>query len=154
MLTYWLIKLRGFEVFIKNEFLKNINFIKYGIIGIIGLVVEFIVFFLMLKIVGFHYLIANIFSVAIAITHNFLLNAFFNFKIVDNLFIRFLKYFSFGIIGLVISSGILYILVDLFLLNELISKAIVLSFVVFIQYVLNKKFTFKNTIVQEKHKQS
>ncbi len=136
-------KLKGFEVFIKNEFTKNINLIKYGIIGIIGLGVEFFVFYVMLRIVGFHYLIANIFSVVIAITHNFLLNAFFNFKVVNNLFIRFLKYFSFGITGLIISSGILYILVDLLLLNELISKAIVLSFIVLVQYILNKKFTFK-----------
>ncbi len=136
-------KLKGFEVFIKNEYTKNINLIKYGIIGIIGLGVEFFVFYVMLRIVGFHYLIANIFSVVIAITHNFLLNAFFNFKVVNNLFIRFLKYFSFGITGLLISSGILYILVDLLLLNELISKAIVLSFIVLVQYILNKKFTFK-----------
>lgn len=143
MLSYWLMKLKGFEVFIKNEYTKNINLIKYGIIGIIGLGVEFFVFYVMLRIVGFHYLIANIFSVVIAITHNFLLNAFFNFKVVNNLFIRFLKYFSFGITGLLISSGILYILVDLLLLNELISKAIVLSFIVLVQYILNKKFTFK-----------
>jgi putative flippase GtrA len=143
MMSYWIMKLKGFEVFVKNEFNRNINFFKYGIIGIVGLGVEFFVFYVMVRIVGFHYLIANIFSVVTAITHNFLLNAFFNFKVVNNLFIRFLKYFSFGLTGLLISSGILYILVDHLLLNDLISKAIVLSFIVLVQYMLNKKFTFK-----------
>lgn len=135
--------LKSISLFIRNEIARNINLVKYGIIGIIGLGVEFTVFYAGLRIIGLHYLIANVFSVILATTHNFLLNAFFNFKATDKLTKRYIKYFSFAILGLLLSTVILYVLVDIFLLNELISKAVVLSFVVSVQYIMNKKYTFR-----------
>ena len=92
-----------------------------------------------------HYQVANIFSVTIGITNNFFLNAYFNFKVKDKLFNRFIKFYSIGLIGLGISAGILYVLIEMFNFHELASKAIVIVVVSILQFNLNKYITFKET---------
>ncbi len=90
-----------------------------------------------------YYQYANIISVSCGITNNFILNAILNFKVKDKMFIRFLRFYSIGLIGLIISSGLLYFLIDVFRMIEIISKGCTIFVVVILQYNLNKRITFK-----------
>ena len=129
--------------YLRGLLIKHINLIKYGVIGVMGLGIDFFVFFLAFQVFGLHYLIANALSVVLALTHNFLLNAFLNFKVRDQLPRRFMLYFSFGMGGLLLSSGGLFLLIEILNLNALVSKALMLGGVTLLQFILNKNITFK-----------
>lgn len=123
---------------------KNLlHFIMYSIIGITGASLDFLFFLLFTKIFNVNYLISNVFSVSIGIVNNFILNTVFNFKLKDKLFNRFIKFYSIGILGLLISSGLLFILVSFFKFNVSIAKLSTIIVVTIIQYSLNKRVSFK-----------
>jgi putative flippase GtrA len=128
----------GFKYYSKYR-----HFILYSIIGFSGVFIDFIVFFLLHHIAGVHYLAANVLSVSCGISNNFLLNSVINFRTKDRILRRFLTFYAIGVLGLLASSAILWLLVDLGKINVYISKGLTIFIVVIIQYSLNKKFTFK-----------
>ena len=91
------------------------------------------------------YLWANVISTHCGIFCSFLLNRQFNFKVKNKTVIRFLSFYIVGLIGLGISSLLLYLLVDIASLNELVCKLLTIVLVAIIQFILNKFITFKNT---------
>jgi putative flippase GtrA len=122
---------------------KHSRFVKYSIIGVTGATLDFLLFALFVKVFGVYYLFANVISVTAGITNNFFLNAFFNFRKKDRLLNRFVKFYSVGLFGLLLSSALLYIAVEVLFISEIISKIIIIGVIVIVQYTLNKKFTFK-----------
>jgi len=124
-------------------FKRNQNFAMYIAIGVLGVAVDFIFFYLFYIILQVDPIISNIFSNLIAICHNYTLNYFLNFKKKDKFFKSFVYFLFIGIIGISLSSILLYILGVILGLNIYISKALVMFIVVIIQYNLNKAFTFK-----------
>jgi len=121
---------------------KYQTFIFYSCIGLTGTFIDLLIFIILTHF-GLPYLIANIISISIGITNNFFLNAFLNFKIKDNLLKRFSRFYSIGMVGLIISCTILFIMVDFFHFSTIISKLSTIIVVVLIQYNLNKLITFK-----------
>ena len=135
-------KIKGLTTFLYQKFG---NFIIYCIIGCSGALLDFILYSILVKFFSIHYLIANVFSVTIGITNNFFLNAHFNFKVSDKLFKRFISFFSIGIFGMLISELLLYVLIEKYQNDELISKIITIFVITIIQFTLNKMITFKKT---------
>ncbi|MFA5878700.1 MAG: GtrA family protein [Candidatus Margulisiibacteriota bacterium] len=121
---------------------KYQNFIVYSLIGCTGTLIDLIIFILLTQI-GIPYLLANVFSISVGITNNFLLNAFFNFKVKDDLLKRFSRFYGIGLIGLLISSILLFVLIDFFSVSKIIAKLSTVFVVVLIQYNLNKIITFR-----------
>ena len=119
------------------------NLLLYGIIGIFSAGMDFIVFYLLVNILEVFYLIANVFSVTIGITSSFILNRNYNFKVKDNTSRKFLIFFLVGFGGLILSSILLYIFIDIITLDKVISKILSIIFVVLIQFLFNTFITFK-----------
>ena len=90
------------------------------------------------------YLYANIIGVHCGIFASFFLNRHFTFKIKDKTLLRFVSFYAIGLIGLAISSGLLFLFVEKIALNELISKAFTVVIVALIQFLLNKYISFRN----------
>lgn len=130
---------------IKNLFHANIQFIRYGFIGVAGLVIDFGIFYLFIKYLGIHYQIANVVAFFGSSSHNFILNAFFNFKKKDKLLVRYLKYLSIGITGVIASAIMLFLFVEIIGLIEIISKIITIFVVTIAQFILNRRFTFESS---------
>ena len=130
---------------IKNLFHANIQFIRYGFIGVAGLLIDFGLFILFIKYFGVHYQIANVIAFLGSSSHNFVLNAFFNFKKKDRLLVRYLKYLSIGITGVIASAIMLFIFIEIMGLIEILSKIITIFFVTIAQFILNRRFTFKSS---------
>lgn len=129
------------------NFVKRFNiFFKYCLIGVTGVFLDFAVFYLLNKKLGIYYQIANIISVSSGITNNFFLNAYFNFKITDHLFKRFLHFFAIGLFGLLLSALLLYIMIEKFHFEVLITKIIVIFIVAVVQFLLNLHISFKKKI--------
>lgn len=119
------------------------NFLLYAIIGGFCAALDFAVYSVLCFILP--YLWANVISTHCGIFCSFLLNRQFNFKVKNKTVIRFLSFYIVGLIGLGISSLLLYLLVDIASLNEIVCKLLTIVLVAIIQFILNKFITFKNT---------
>lgn len=128
---------------IKQLLFNYQEFILYAIIGTFCAALDFGVYSALCFILP--YLWANVISTHCGIFCSFLLNRQFNFKVKNKTVIRFLSFYIVGLIGLGISSLLLYLLVDIASLNELVCKLLTIVLVAIIQFILNKFITFKNT---------
>ena len=121
----------------------NIYLFRYAFIGVLGASLDFIMFAFLTKTWNIYYIYANMVSVSLGISNNFIFNVLFNFKVRNNILGRFIKFYSIGILGLGISIGILYFLVEIMQINALVAKVITMFSVPLIQFYLNKHITFK-----------
>ena len=128
---------------IRKLYNKYRELIKYCIIGCSGALLDFITYTILIKAFGMNYLLANALSVTVGITNNFFLNAYLNFKVTDNMFKRFISFYLVGMLGLVISEILLYLLVDIMSMNSIIAKIITIFVITIVQFILNKTITFK-----------
>jgi putative flippase GtrA len=122
---------------------KYKQFITYGIIGSICVLIDFLVFTVLNVYFHVDYLYANVVSVHCGIISSFLLNRHFTFKVKDKVFSRFFVFYLVGLLGLLVGSGLLYLFVDILHLHNLLAKAIQIVLVAFLQFFLNKLVTFK-----------
>ena len=120
------------------------KFIKYALVGVLGLVVDMGVFYLMNKKLGVNYVVSNITSSTLAVIHNFILNSYFTFKVTDKKLKRFVSFYLIALVGMGISTGLLAMFIDGLKMDSMISKFISVFVVAICQYFLNKKLTFRN----------
>jgi len=118
------------------------RFLKYGIVGVLGLVVDMGLFYLLHERFGISYIFSNVVSSSLAVIHNFILNSLFTFKVKDKLFKRFISFYLIALMGMVLSSGLLALMIEVFLMDSMLSKMISVLIVAVIQYFFNKKLTF------------
>lgn len=119
------------------------KFVKYSIVGVLGLVVDMGVFYLMNKKLGINYVVSNITSSTLAVVHNFILNSHFTFKVTDNKIKRFISFYLIALIGMAISTGLLALFIDGLKMETMTAKFISVFIVAFIQFFFNKKITFR-----------
>ena len=119
------------------------HLILYRLIGTFSSSLDFALYTFFVHIVGFHYLVANCISILAGITTSFILNRNFNFKVKDNVRIRFVIFVTVGLCGLVLSNIVLYICISVLVMNKLVSKLLSIFLVVFFQFLVNKYVTFK-----------
>lgn len=138
--------------------------VKYGIVGIIGLVIDMGIYYLLVTHFAVHYpfsvtvssllggnmsvgmldiLISNIISQTLAVINNFILNSYFTFKVTDNRLKRFASFASIAIFGMVISSILLTLFIGVMGIDDMVAKVMAIFIVAAIQFVINKFFTFK-----------
>lgn len=122
--------------------LLHSSFIKYALVGVVGLVVDMGLFYVFHELMQINYILSNIMSSSLAVINNFILNSIFTFKVKDKLFYRFVSFFSIALVGMALSSGMLAVLIDVLQMNSMVSKAISVFVVAMIQYYVNKKLTF------------
>ena len=148
-------------IFLKSD--TFIQLIKYGLVGVGGLIIELVLFYLLVRLFHVHYFFSDslaslvgtsaitvdqnsshVISSLVAIINNFILNSYFTFKITDHKVKRFLKFFGIALIGLAVSTT-LFSFFNSIVGDEWImfSKGSAVLIVAFVQFVFNKFFTFK-----------
>lgn len=123
----------------------NSHFLKYAMIGGVGVTLDMGLFVALTRWLLWPYLLANAAGVVVGITNNFFLNAYFNFRTTDRLWQRYASFFTVGLFGLLLSSFCLYVFIDFALLGIVTAKALTIVLVAVTQYCLNKNITFKRT---------
>ena len=121
------------------------NLIVYGFLGGFCAALDFAIFTLLCHFEIMPYLFANVISTHIGIFTSFLLNRSYNFKVKDKTLLRFLSFYAVGLIGLGLSSILLWLMVDKAQWNKLVCKLITIVVVSLVQFVLNKFVTFKQS---------
>lgn len=126
---------------IKSLANKHKNFVSYSIIGVSGVILDFLAFLLLFNVFHVDAVIATSISVFLGITSNFILNAYLNFKKTDRILLRYLSFVSVGLSGLLISIYILA-LGKVFTFDPNLMKLASIPIIVIYQYLLNKAISF------------
>lgn len=135
----------------RNIYSRFRNLILYGIIGCTTSIIDFSVFTCLSQYFGIYYLVSNFISVFSGITISFLLNRSYNFKVKDKAILRYVVFLFVGLGGLLLSSLILWIGIEILYLNSLLVKLVSIVFVAAFQFSLNKYVTFRistNNIIE------
>lgn len=130
-----------------NKLLHSTSFIqlvKYVLIGILGLVVDFGVYTI-LTYFKMNVEIANIISSTCGIINNFFWNSYANFKVHDRLILRFISYFLVGQITTIFTTISLFIFATKMGFPHLIVKIIATFVATLIQFIINKIITFRKS---------
>ena len=130
------------------ELLKNLykihrNLILYCMIGCVGASLDFCIFSILVYHNLLHVQIVNIISVSTGINVNFFLNYFFNFRSQGKLLLRWLSFYSIGILGLNLSALCLWIFIKHWNISAIIAKLCTIFIVTAVQYTLNKIISFR-----------
>jgi putative flippase GtrA len=116
--------------------------VLYGIIGSFSSGLDGFVFFLFQKL-NWNVYISNFISINLGIFSSFFLNTFFNYKVYNKLLLRAIKYFSICYLGLILSTLIIFIGVDVLNKNKIIIKIISVILVAAFQFLVNRGIAFK-----------
>lgn len=138
------VKLSNIISLISSQLTSHKNLITYFFIGASASIIDVTGFYVFFSIFGIQSTLATTYSVTIAIVYAFLLNTFFNFKMTDRFFVRFLSYFAVSGMGLLLSVCMLWVLNVLLGFNGNLIKIFSLPMVFIIQYFLNKRITFRS----------
>lgn len=131
---------------IKELIKKHKEFINYGFWGGVTTLLHIALFWILTKL-GIKYYIANIITLITIKTLCYFVNKIFVFKSKCKTTIELLKeifkYIFSRLFTMVIDYFGLILLVEVFKINEMIGKIIVLILVVIINYFLCKKYVYK-----------
>lgn len=122
-----------------------IQLIKYVLIGILGLVVDFGVYMILTHF-NSNVEIANVISSTCGIINNFFWNSYTNFKVHDHMLLRFILYFLVGQITTVFTTASLFIFATRMGLPHLVVKIVATFVATLIQFIINKIVTFRKSI--------
>ncbi|MGH3797115.1 MAG: GtrA family protein [Pseudonocardiaceae bacterium] len=121
---------------------KHRTFLLYAVIGCSGVLLDLVLFLLLYDIAGLHEQVATAISTTAGITNSFLLNTFLNFRMRDRLLVRFLRFYSVGLLGLALTATLLLVFCTLLGADPNVVKVFSLPMVAVLQYTLNKKWSF------------
>lgn len=119
------------------------NLILYGIIGTISASTDFLLFYGLTSILNIKYIIANIISIMFGISLSFFLNREYNFKVKNKILKRMSIFFLIGLLGLILSSYLLYLFIEIAKLDKIEAKLSSIILVIIVQFILNNYITFR-----------
>jgi len=115
---------------------------KFVVVGGLSFVLDFIIYFVLTNFFSVYYLIAGFFSFTLSLIFNYLMSMKFVFKSKDDLkkSHEFVIFATLSVMGLGLNLLSLYVLVDLFKMNDLIAKVFVAGIVMVFNFVTRKIF--------------
>lgn len=118
--------------------------VLYVIFGILTTLVNIVAYFLFSKLLGINYLISNILAWFFSVLFAYVTNRIYVFESKNaNILKEIVLFFSGRIFSGVLDTVLMFIFIDLFLINDFISKLIILVTVVILNYVISKLIVFK-----------
>jgi putative flippase GtrA len=123
-------------------FSRHRRFLLYCLLGLMGVATDLTAYWVMANWLSFHHQLANVLSTFAGILTSFSLNAAYTFQMRDRLLLRFAAFAAVGLIGLALSAGTLYLLVDRLQVDKNWAKAACV-YVVLVQYNLNRLISFR-----------
>jgi putative flippase GtrA len=123
------------------EFLEKIG--KFGIVGFIGMCVDFLITWLLKEKIRINKYIANSIGFTCAVINNFFLNLKWTFHTGGpNINIYFIKFILISIIGLGLNNMFVYLFNDRLSINFYVSKALAVVCVFVWNFAANNYFNF------------
>ena len=127
--------------------LINKETILYVIFGILTTIVNLIAYYLFSNIININYLISNAIAWIISVVFAYITNKFFVFNSSyinkDVIIEEFIKFMNCRFISGLSEVVLLFLFVDLLLMNDIVAKLIIGVLVVLINFIFSKVFIFK-----------
>lgn len=121
---------------------RHRELILYAVIGATGALLDFFVYLLLVGQLGIDPVMATMLSVSVGIINNFVLNAFLNFRVRTRLWMRFISFYTIGLIGVALSALIIWIFTDVVDIGGFWAKVVSIPPTVIGQFIANKYITF------------
>lgn len=120
-----------------------LKFLKFGLVGFTGLIIDFGVTFLVKERLRWNKYVANSLGFILASINNYILNRLWTFHSHDpEIGWQFSKFLLVGVAGLIINNLIVYLLTEKARLNFYVSKFIAIVVVFIWNFLLNYLYTF------------
>ena len=127
--------------------LINKETILYVIFGILTTIVNLIAYYLFSNIININYLISNAIAWIISVVFAYITNKFFVFNSSDInkdvIIEEFIKFMNCRLISGLSEVVLLFLFVDLLLMNDIVAKLIIGVLVALINFIFSKVFIFK-----------
>jgi putative flippase GtrA len=120
---------------------KNNQFLLYSFCGGCGVFADYTFYYLLLEN-DLNYNLANILSYFLGTIVSFWLNRGITFSVHDNIAKRFTYFLGVAGFGFIVSAFFLWLFVQSVFIEPVYAKVIVIPIVVFIQFSLNRTFSF------------
>lgn len=121
----------------------NKTFLKFGVVGFIGVGIDFFITWLCKEKIGINKYISNAVGFSFAVINNFLWNRYWTFEANNQPFgEQFLKFVLISIAGLAINTLLLFLIVKFLKINFYVTKLLVIGLVFFWNFFMNYLFTF------------
>ncbi|MDD3453401.1 MAG: GtrA family protein [Bacilli bacterium] len=128
---------------LKNQKLLKQIF-KFGIVGGLAFIIDYALLFILTKIIKMYYLDASIISFVVSLIFNYIASIKFVFDVKKKQTIKEIFIFVLlSVIGLGINQVILYITVDLILIDVMIGKIFATAIVMIWNFITRKIFIEK-----------
>jgi putative flippase GtrA len=119
------------------------KFLKFGVVGFSGIFIDFGITWLLKERLKIHKYFANSCGFLFATVSNYLLNRYWTFQSHDpKAFEQFGKFFAIGLVGLLFSNFIIYILNDKLKISFYLSKVFAIIAVSLWNFFANYIYTF------------
>lgn len=122
--------------------------IKYLFFGVLTTIVSILIYWIFTKLFHVNYMISNVISWIGAVSFAYVTNKIFVFKSkCDNdkqVIVEIYQFFKYRLFSLVIDVLLMYLFVEIFNIDDMISKLIVQVIVIILNYLFSKLFVFKN----------
>lgn len=120
-----------------------IKFIKFGIVGFSGVFVDFGLTFICKEKLKIQKYIANAIGFTSAATSNYFLNRIWTFHSNNpEIAIEYSRFLGIALIGLLINTGVIYLLVSKTKTNFYLAKLVAIFIVTIWNFVVNLNYTF------------
>lgn len=121
-----------------------VKFLKFGVVGLTGLIIDFTLTFLFRNILKINQYIANAIGFIVAASSNYIINRIWTFNSHNPQMIEeYVKFFLVSLVGLGINTLVLYFLVKRFKWNFYFSKLFAIGAATVWNFFINLMFTFK-----------
>lgn len=119
------------------------KFIKYGIVGLSGMVIDFSITWLLKEKLRLNKYFANSCGFTCAASSNYILNRVWTFQSHQkNIPKEYFSFLTIAVIGLLLNNAIIYLLTEKGKLNFYVAKLIAIILVIFWNFTANYLFTF------------
>jgi len=121
------------------------KFLKFGTVGLSGMVVDFGITFLLKEKFKFNKYFSNTCGFFAAASSNFILNRLWTFQSADPaVAFQYVKFLSLSIVGVLLSNAIIYLLHGRFKWNFYLAKLVSIGVVLFWNFFASYFITFNN----------
>lgn len=114
------------------------EFVRFVIVGVVNTGTYYALYLLGLYILEWHYLVAHFFGFFLSMIGSFFLNTYFTYKVKPT-WMKFFKFPLTQVANTVITTGILYILVDWIHINSSYAPILAMFFTVPITFIITGK---------------
>lgn len=125
--------------------LYMLQFLKFGLVGVLNTVIAYVVY-LFFIMVGIHYMFSNLIGFTVSVINSYYWNSRYVFKVDgQRAWWKTLAktYISYAGTGIVLSSLLLFLWVDVFGIMEEVAPLLNLLFTVPINFVVNKFWAYQ-----------